>query len=83
MVPTARGCGSISTSIPQEDLAWQNRRHSSIGPDRSANLARAIDCYKAALRVYTEADFPEGWAATHNNLGVAYRLSGQTAKYVT
>jgi hypothetical protein len=73
-------------------LAWQNRRHSSIGPDRSANLARAIDCYKAALRVYTEADFPENWAMTQNNLRIAYsdllswredHLAGQTAKSVT
>ena len=36
------------------------------------NLRRAIACYKAALRVYTEADFPTDWAMTQNNLGAAY-----------
>ena len=32
------------------------------------NLRRAIDCYQAALRVYTEADFPEEWRETRDNL---------------
>ena len=33
---------------------------------------RAIACYEAALRVYTESDFPSDWATTQNNLGNAY-----------
>ena len=33
----------------------------------------AIAHYEAALRVYTEADFPSDWAMTQNNLGIAYR----------
>ncbi|MFP4502821.1 MAG: hypothetical protein ACLFTT_17650, partial [Candidatus Hydrogenedentota bacterium] len=37
-----------------------------------ANLEQAIACYKAALRVYTETDFPQEWAMTQNNLGNAY-----------
>jgi len=41
--------------------------------DRGVNLQRAIACYEAALRVYTEQDFPVEWARTQNNLGVAYR----------
>ena len=41
--------------------------------DRGANLQRAIECFEAALRVYTERDFPVQWAATQNNLGIAYR----------
>ncbi len=41
--------------------------------DRGANLRRAIDCFEAALRVYTESDFPADWAMTQDNLGVAYR----------
>lgn len=40
--------------------------------NRSANLRRAIVCYEAALRIYTESDFPADWAGTLNNLGVVY-----------
>jgi predicted ATPase/class 3 adenylate cyclase len=40
--------------------------------DRGDNLRRAIDCYKAALRVRTERDFPWWWAGVQNNLGIAY-----------
>ena len=40
--------------------------------NRSLNLRRAIACYEAALRVYTESDFPADWAGTQNNLGIAY-----------
>jgi tetratricopeptide (TPR) repeat protein len=36
-------------------------------------LIAAIGHYEAALRVYTEPDFPVDWAMTQNNLGVAYR----------
>lgn len=43
----------------------------SLG-DRAKNLDKAIACYQAALRVYTETDFPEQWAMTQNNLGIAY-----------
>jgi tetratricopeptide (TPR) repeat protein len=45
--------------------------NASLG-NRAANLRRAIACYEAALRVRTEADFPEDWAATQNNLGAAH-----------
>ena len=41
--------------------------------DRGENLRRAIACYEAALRVYTEADFPADWAGTQSNLGTAYK----------
>ena len=44
----------------------------SIG-NQSEHLRRAIACYEAALRVYTEADYPADWARTQNNLGNAYR----------
>ena len=36
------------------------------------NLARAIECYEAALSVYTKKDFPTAWTTTQNNLGIAY-----------
>ncbi|MEZ6058127.1 MAG: hypothetical protein R3C01_15620 [Planctomycetaceae bacterium] len=41
--------------------------------NRNENLQRAIDCYNAALRVYTEQEFPQDWAMTQNNLGTAYQ----------
>ncbi len=43
----------------------------SVGP-RGQLVTRAIACYEAALRVYTEGEFPQGWAGTQNNLGNAY-----------
>ncbi len=41
--------------------------------DRDEDLAKAIECFQAALRVDTEKDFPQQWATTQNNLGEAYR----------
>jgi tetratricopeptide (TPR) repeat protein len=43
----------------------------SLG-DRAANLRRAMECYEAALRVFTERDFPRAWARTQNDLGNAW-----------
>jgi class 3 adenylate cyclase/predicted ATPase len=40
--------------------------------DRGENLTKAIACYEAARRVYTEHDFPWHWAMTQNNLGLVY-----------
>ena len=40
--------------------------------DRPDNLQRAIECYEAALRVWTEQNSPQGWAMTKSNLGTAY-----------
>jgi tetratricopeptide (TPR) repeat protein len=40
--------------------------------DRGENLKKAIECFKATLRVYTEDGFPVYWAETRNNLGAAY-----------
>ena len=48
----------------------------SLG-NRPENLRRAMACYEAAQRVLTEADFPQQWATTQNNLGHAYLLRGQ------
>ncbi len=39
---------------------------------RSENMLKAIGCYAAALKVYTQKDFPRDWAMTQNNLGTAY-----------
>ena len=40
--------------------------------DRAPNLQKAVEAYQAALRVYTEKDFPYGWAKTQTNLGNVY-----------
>ncbi len=56
---------AASNSIAEEFAA------ASLG-SRNQNLQQAIACYEAALRVYTEADFPQDWAMTQNNLGKAY-----------
>jgi class 3 adenylate cyclase/predicted ATPase len=40
--------------------------------DRARNLAKAIACYEAALKIRTKRDFPIDWALTQNNLGSAY-----------
>jgi tetratricopeptide (TPR) repeat protein len=37
--------------------------------DRTTNLNSAIGCYEAALRVYSEHESPQEWAAVQNNLG--------------
>jgi tetratricopeptide (TPR) repeat protein len=52
------------------DLAWE-LWSASLG-DRTASLRRAMECYKAALRIRTEGDFPREWAVTQNNLGIAW-----------
>jgi tetratricopeptide (TPR) repeat protein len=44
----------------------------SLG-SRDANLRQGIACYEAALRVYAETDFPQDWAMTQNNLGIAWQ----------
>jgi len=43
-----------------------------LAGDRGQNIQNAIQCFEAALRVYTETNFPLDWAMTQNNLGIAY-----------
>ncbi|MGI6353447.1 MAG: hypothetical protein ACOX6M_17370 [Armatimonadota bacterium] len=38
--------------------------------DMRGPLQRAIECYQAALRIYTEEAAPQDWATTQNNLGI-------------
>jgi tetratricopeptide (TPR) repeat protein len=42
------------------------------GDHRAENIRRAIACYNAALRVYTETRYPREWVMVQNNLGNAY-----------
>lgn len=42
------------------------------GARRRANLRRALAYYGAAVRVYAEENFPQEWAHTQSNLGIAW-----------
>ena len=42
--------------------------------DRTANLQKAIDAFRAAQRVWTEKDFPADWAGIQYNLGNVYAV---------
>jgi len=59
----------IANAANSLGVEWQN---TTLG-NRASNLQRAIECYEAALRVYTENDFSQDWAMTQNNLGIVYR----------
>ena len=70
----------LSRVDPETDIETWAEAHSNLGNayrdlptgSRGVNLAKAIAHYKAALRIYTERDFPSDWAMTQNNLGIAY-----------
>ena len=49
--------------------------------DKADNLEQAIAAYLEALSVYTRTAFPQDWAMTQNNLGIAYsdRIRGDKA----
>ena len=49
-------------------MAYRSR----IQGSRAENIEAAIKAYEAALTVYTREAFPQEWANTQNNLGVAY-----------
>ena len=45
----------------------------SAGEEGRKLLEEAVGVYSSALEVYTEADLPQDWAMTQNNLGKATR----------
>ncbi|MGK7932761.1 MAG: CHAT domain-containing protein, partial [Microcystaceae cyanobacterium] len=49
-----------------------------IKGDKADNLELAIQCHQNALQIRTKSQFPQDWAMTQNNLGVAYmeRIKG-------
>jgi hypothetical protein len=57
------------------------RRAQSAQLRTGDNVARAMECYQAALRVCTERDFPLEWAAAVNGLGIAGELAVQVAQH--
>lgn len=47
------------------------------GVEGATKQEKAVKAYRAALRVYTEAELPAAWAATLNWLGTALRNQGE------
>jgi len=67
--------------LPRKDIAYENSirfwlamTYADLGHylGKTEYLAKAIDVYRHFLNIWTERDFPLDWAATQNNLGVAY-----------
>lgn len=51
--------------------ALANQGHRVGGQESAGLLGEAVDAFRAALRMYTEADYAVDWARTQNNLGNA------------
>ena len=60
------------STTPRPRTTWATPTLELAGGDRAANLDRAIACYSEALRFHTPEAAPLDYAATQNNLGVAY-----------
>jgi tetratricopeptide (TPR) repeat protein len=64
---------SIPRTHADANTVWHwGKELSKSSLNRGANLQKAIACYDAALRVYTEQEFPPDWAVVQNNLGIAW-----------
>jgi len=79
----ARKCIDIEPTpylkaMAQNDLAiaLQQQGTRTAGPEGATLLAEAVDTYRAALRVRTEADHPVDWAMTMQNLAIALQQQG-------
>jgi len=57
-------------------IALQTQGTRTPGDPGAALLAEAVNSYRAALRVTTEADHPLRWAMTMQNLGIALEAQG-------
>ena len=68
---TARLFGNFGASIQQFPRG-----------DQLLNLELSITAYQLILKVFTREAFPEEWAVTQNNLGIAYvgRIRGERAE---
>ncbi|WP_299692906.1 hypothetical protein [uncultured Tateyamaria sp.] len=71
----ARKCTSIAptphlTAMAQNDLAiaLQEQSTRTAGPEGADLLAEAVESYRAALCVFTDADHPVDWAMIQGNL---------------
>jgi CHAT domain-containing protein len=69
---------SLRTDNPEKTAQTQNNlgnAYSDLAPfseNPKQEIESAIDCYRAALRVYKEIELPQAFATTQNNLGNAY-----------
>ena len=66
------GYESLTPEQAAEIHVWVGYAFSSYPAKRASIVTEAIRRCEAALRVYTEKDFPQDWATTQNNLGNAY-----------
>ncbi|MCO8145575.1 tetratricopeptide repeat protein [Rhodovulum tesquicola] len=57
-------------------IALETQGTRTAGPEGAALLGEAVDAYREALRVRTEADHPVDWAMTMQNLGAALISQG-------
>lgn len=79
----ARTCADIGPTsylraVAQNDLgaALKEQGIRMAGPEGADLLGEAVDSYRAALRVRTEAEHPVDWAMTMQNLAIALRNQG-------
>lgn len=59
-----------------QGLAFRNLGKRTEGAKGADLLADAVAAYRAALEVYTRAEYPVLWATTQNNLGTALQDQG-------
>lgn len=83
----ARTCAKIAPTsylraLAQNDLAmaFRNQGSRTQGLEGNALLGEAVESYRAALRVFTEADHPAHWATTMQNLAIALEAQGSRAQ---
>ncbi|MEM7556547.1 MAG: hypothetical protein AAF378_21095, partial [Cyanobacteria bacterium P01_A01_bin.84] len=52
--------------------------------NRADNIDIVITCARTILNIFTQTDFPQDWAGTQNNLGIAYstRIKGERAENI-
>jgi CHAT domain-containing protein/tetratricopeptide (TPR) repeat protein len=70
--------------IAYSDKITGNRAENIDSAIAAENIDRAIKCYQLALEVRTRSAFPEDWAMTQNNLGLAYwnKITGNRAENI-
>ena len=72
--PTTRRPGSSDSAETQARALLMLGRECTCAQlgDRAENIQRGVRYYDAALRIYTESDFPADWAETQRLLGQAH-----------
>ncbi|MEL6449890.1 MAG: helix-turn-helix transcriptional regulator [Pseudomonadota bacterium] len=79
----ARKCATIAPTpdlhaTAQNDLATMlaNQGTRTQGPEGAAFFGEAVESYRAALRVFTEAEHPVDWSTTMQNLAIVLQEQG-------